>query len=817
MVGSETSVESVAGRRAGDDNAGATTAIIVVHGVADQRPGETAGAVSRQVASIVGGLAREVDWPVNVLPVSPARAYPGQPDPDWRTWIRKSLAQSRRSDFLAHARDGEDKLDLGARFTDYLFWKARTGTSDPRQRSEAAPHVARGFEIRDGRRPVDVFEMYWADLSRLSGSTPRVLSELFTLLFNLSRLGAGTVALAGEVHPGNRPIGHLAGAQRVAHWLFSRILAVIFLQLTLCILLIGVAALPERSLINLVTALVFLIPVVYCSLRIFLPAPRTLAGAGVTLLAVAADALLLYALAADAVVSIALPMIWMAILFGLQGLLLVQWERRFRGVVLCGGIAAMVVLAAGLWGVFSHGGPALATAWIAGALRAADVLLLLLDAYWCGMPFVLLAVLGCGFLAIRSAGAGPLRDQVWNTVCTGWLGLMLSLGVFIAFGMVSWAALARPLHDMVLAIDYRPIRFGGLLDGVRAGVFLDSHFHSATFLFAFIAMCVGSLVSLMVVVLLPSILVELRALSARAARDLQEWLTGGYRVIDQLIPLWIAVLVPGICFGAVLTEFNAWNRLWGTDPPELISVLIRHLMAWSDAYLSWLVLLLVGTTTGLIAIGSLTLKWSRALRGPLDIALDVDNHFREFPRRAIPRVAIFERFIAELEGVLERGYPRVIIVAHSQGGVITAELLRYLQQRSMLPASPQSDRLAKLGAALRNADLSLLTVGCPLRQLYARRFPDLYHWVVAGGPDGTSGPDRAGLGLQAWVNRWGAGDYVGRWLWERGGRPVDEPGPASPDQCVGAFAHLRYFEPDQSAIIATLRRLLAGAAPGDPA
>ena len=71
-------------------------------------------------------------------------------------------------------------------------------------------------------------------------------------------------------------------------------------------------------------------------------------------------------------------------------------------------------------------------------------------------------------------------------------------------------------------------------------------------------------------------------------------------------------------------------------------------------------------------------KYLPALRGPLDIALDVDNHFREFPRTSIPRARIFSRYAALLRHVADGGYDRIVIVAHSQGSVISAELLRYL-------------------------------------------------------------------------------------------------------------------------------------------
>ena len=92
------------------------------------------------------------------------------------------------------------------------------------------------------------------------------------------------------------------------------------------------------------------------------------------------------------------------------------------------------------------------------------------------------------------------------------------------------------------------------------------------------------------------------------------------------------------------------------------------------------------------------------------------------------------------------------MVAHSQGSVITVDLLRYLNSRGSALLSPQRE-------------IHLLTVGCPLRQLYAARFSALYGWAV--------NPQIEPTGLASWTNAYGSGDYVGRNLWDedvRGGR-----------------------------------------------
>ena len=62
----------------------------------------------------------------------------------------------------------------------------------------------------------------------------------------------------------------------------------------------------------------------------------------------------------------------------------------------------------------------------------------------------------------------------------------------------------------------------------------------------------------------------------------------------------------------------------------------------------------------------------------------------------------------------------MVVVAHSQGTVISAELLRFLASRAQLAPTPD-DRPLLDGQPL--PPVSLLTLGCPLRQLYGARFP----------------------------------------------------------------------------------------------
>ena len=215
---------------------------------------------------------------------------------------------------------------------------------------------------------------------------------------------------------------------------------------------------------------------------------------------------------------------------------------------------------------------------------------------------------------------------------------------------------------------------------------------------------------------------------------------------------------------------------------------------------------------------------------PLDIILDVDNYLRGRPSNRTPKARIAARYVALLRHVASQGYDKVVIVAHSQGTVITADLLRFLR-------SFPEPRLKALGfdhvyssptEPHHFDNLFLITMGCPLRQLYGWRFPNLYAWarhdgykalaptpppekgkkgtVTTGGgepgsqaaekgkgtdsnvagnvetprkPDPHSAatdhgsesigseckPDPRALGVKRWINAYCSGDYVGRNLW----------------------------------------------------
>jgi hypothetical protein len=172
------------------------------------------------------------------------------------------------------------------------------------------------------------------------------------------------------------------------------------------------------------------------------------------------------------------------------------------------------------------------------------------------------------------------------------------------------------------------------------------------------------------------------------------------------------------------------------------------------AFVGALILALVGLTRTLNITASAVghdSPGNETSRLVLDKAYDVATFLREpartsssFPDpRPSARERILHRYAALLRHLVVSGppgrrYSHVVFLAHSQGAVLTATILA-----EELPAGTSVD---------------LITIGCPLRQLYLRRFPSQFAWVdelrtnPRGFVHGVTG---------SWANITGSADPIG--------------------------------------------------------
>jgi len=356
---------------------------------------------------------------------------------------------------------------------------------------------------------------------------------------------------------------------------------------------------------------------------------------------------------------------------------------------------------------------------------------------------------------------------------------------------------------------------------------------------------------LLVIWALPSVFAEMKPpiRSSNADSDrMGDWLSRGLdatRFVTGLI--WTGAFIVLTVFMIIYewAKFPAW-LLFARPAVQYVDY---HLITKTAIVLEW-----VGAVASSVSI--LT-----ALAGSgspiLGIILDVDNYLRTSPRDFTPRARIAERYVSLLRYVSEykdpcvpndTGYDRVVIVGHSLGALISADLLRFLKSQR----DSQTGRFYFSGAPPElnrpKIQLRLFTMGNPLRQLLNRSFPYLYEWVRLAPDNSLPGndlkslhappgaappvigagamPDPNLLNVELWVSAYRSGDYVGRSLWlnEWYDREVPVrknpkvPGPVyvaaetppgnRQEMCIGAGAHQHYWDPSAPDIAEKLDELI---------
>jgi hypothetical protein len=315
-------------------------------------------------------------------------------------------------------------------------------------------------------------------------------------------------------------------------------------------------------------------------------------------------------------------------------------------------------------------------------------------------------------------------------------------------------------------------------------------------------------------------------------------------------------VVTGLVWCAAFVVLTAFALFYGSRYPRVLQDtkwLLQSSVKWANHFFlsdTAVILEYLG-----LAGSSLSILASLAGSGSpvLGIILDVDNYLRTSPKDATPRARIAERYVSLLRYVSEykdpciaddMGYDCVVIVAHSLGALISADLLRFLKVQGDTSTGRFYFNCAPAASAPPKITLRLFTMGNPLRQLLNRFFPYLYEWVrlvpdnsltplhrdpsaTAPGIDSGAMPDPSLLEVERWVSAYRSGDYVGRsmWLDEWYEREVparekpDEPRPVyvatedppgrREEMCIGAGAHQHYWDQSAPDIAEKLDRLIA--------
>jgi hypothetical protein len=795
-------------------------AVVAIHGVGDHPPFEMARSVAAllQDERTLGALTNYTAFEeslirIDVEPVKPPCRF-------------FDCVDQAANDPLEHMKSGKawGPLDeiYRARFPveasgtgslDHLFMEGqlscyrRKGPEDNYQFLRLSGKREKGPEVH-------IYDMYWADLSKFGNAFTQVFGELYQLLFHLASVGANTVkaaAIAFGYSPAwIRFAGFEALAAAILAWLipFLNLIMFAFLIPALAASILRRAAPTALSMILVVTITALTIAAMGSALLRFGSKKRWLfpipVGLGCAVCGLAWWRISTLSIAPSfrgTLEAVAALLALAATLLAIWQVIAIYQKRRpgskrafLRIFVGFAAIAVIAILRHGpVWGEDKFA--------VLSCLRCLEVALWLLVFSWVLFSVVCVFAYVSGLFAVRSipVESSEERREARGAHRTGWLVLGLSGTIFFLVSLFAWGILTEISKPILPPSSYEPLYppgsqpLSGLIDGALsvAGLAFAPILLSMTLLGLVIAIWSFA----------PAVWGEVFPPDSRAGDDqhktdaMGHWLTNGFSfLLAAGAILWLSLIVSY----PVLIARNVFHP----SPHRLTLEALGALVGGSGISL-------------LVLRGRLN-SAAGGFRTGVRVALDVDAWLREHPRDSNPTGQICARYVSLLRHVANakksgKGYDAVIIFAHSQGTVITADLLRFLAvEHDDHYYEPGGYDPSLHGLGTSEIPIYLFTMGCPLRQLYSRRFPSLYTYG-ARLTERAIVSESSDLGVIQWVNAFRSGDYVGRGLWSDNfvlNRPASAA--ATKDLCIGPGAHTHYWDHTAKTIGEKLDKMIAG-------
>jgi hypothetical protein len=698
------------------------------------------------------------------------------------------------------------------------------------------------------KRPeVHLYEMYWADLSRVGSAILRVVVDFYQLLAYLCGVGRKTLYFAQAESLHNKQWDWLRRSQLIAECMLTLAIPVV----NLCLLALAAIVLPfqltqHHSATGLaassITVAIVCSGIIYCKRQSI--SPNSWPWMLLIPVFCAVVALMCGKCAEKtepphtyAFYSVLAFGLWL-ILAGLVLWAMKSYNARRTGALLTGIIVTVltsVIYAIELWlyASSSQAKPIFGPRILAAASETAGWLCIFLVVCWVVFIFFAMLTSIFGFLirtpSPANGGNQPGRDKsaIRRAIWTANLTLIFPGALTLVFNLGIWQALSialRRLKDHPVALNdnwlFRFLYSSATDSTQRVMDGIINAFASGWFTIFFLSFCVAALIA--VWALLPAVISGNPAIvdhgknakvigdssaveEEAASKWLGENLSKGYRTMRVSGEILRVLLFLGF-FVAV---FLVWQRLNGK------SDFTKVLGKWGSIKqvlpaLGLILLVMFTASQGFFRFLAL------GFRSTVDIALDVANWLRSNPLNANPKARITARCVSQLKYLAKWHDPRdggkydaFVIIAHSQGTVIISEILRFLQAEHHSVISEIGDR-----------PVYLFTMGSPLRQLYSLRFPHQYAWARHNAAKwaGTD-PNPQRLGIAEWVNAYRSGDYVGRYLWhpDKGDDSwsfnvyAENGNYARREFCIGAGAHTHYWDETAPQIARELDRLIVDA------
>jgi hypothetical protein len=680
---------------------------------------------------------------------------------------------------------------------------------------------------------VHVYEMFWSDLSSFGTGIALAFMRLFSLIFDLCLLGRQTLDAVVALNPNKRSWRWML---RFQTWAELTLTQPIVLMNVLILLLVCYLSLPFAPGWLLHYAGIALIPIMASAvvLWVFSKVHRTTHRLFWFLLLpflVAIDCVLVAAI--DQMIDpssrenlLDLCSFDLTLALGSFYALFVRWYGKrklgagFLGAVL--GLSFLGVLIRERFTVL--GGNDCDSQLVDHVMRIVEFMYYPLGVAWSLYWGLALGVVIFGFAATSAKlDNAKEKEKERRAAWTANLTVFLSGAASLATTGSSWGAIflvvSRAFRTHFEQGIHHPFLSGAKTSKIADALpYLVQHMLSVLPRIEMI-LVVGGIVATWA--LLPSILSEFkfplkpRAATGEKAKWLGANLTEAYRFLRVA-----GELVRWLIVASSLWIMGLGIIMWH-DPKRF---------SWASAEFPYLFTFEQGTPVKMaIVIGGSIVLALFATReafqflvlgfySALQAAIDVVNWMRVHPLDRNPQARICARFCSLLRNIVTwrspvdgEAYAGIVIVAHSQGTVITADLLRFLEY--VKPQAP----LEENDPLFSSRNIRFLTMGCPLRQIYSVRFPHIYGWARGCGTTPFEAPDRTKLyGVVDWTNVYRSGDYVGRTLWHSEKNEDSwtlDPSTVMKEKefCAGEGAHTHYWDDSAELVASELSRQIQSA------
>ncbi|WP_156895787.1 hypothetical protein [Massilia putida] len=755
-------------------------AVIAIHGVGEHKPDATSASVAAQLQYFYPEEFKAFECaPLHIA----VDAAPLQISPDCGGTTQTRSERVPKSVSARAISDLPQRDDIP---TDIAFTGITLAGGEGYKASYSTTRLRCDVHGHGG---IDLYEMFWSDLSH--GGTKgglRVLREMLQLFLHMACLGRtalSTLLAAPGRHPATSRLSHAYAAAAWGYW----VLAVPIALGNLLLLCLGAAFLgllvPDGTVGTIGTAIAVailaatLVGVVWRWMmrneQLWSPVERMgLPLVWVAMLSIPAVYMMKHESWSMRPADVAfLPALAIALGAGTFVALRYKASRPGANIWWCIMVASCL-----LWcvvGVIKRWSEPIN--WLALLALVVEGNFLWLVFWWGTLALTNLWLLVAG---TRAKHADPADEAVRRAVNTSLVAATVPASLLLIVVLTLWLGIKHVLDPCKFTLMNRTVDllvFGSPTVEQLIGKFID--LSAGRTAIVFLLLMVAALVGVLIAIV-PSVVAELfppeKPRNDARSLALWRWLNQGFRLLPT--GKWLTV----VAFFILLPAGTLWQYVAADTNPTLPDV-------GATIGVSALAFVSVTRLFGTISLSKVGRTFAR-MRVAIDTAIDVDNWLRERPVGQTPRLRIMARYVSLLRHLQQEGYERIVVVGHSQGTVITVDLLRYLKARG-------APLLKQLGP------IDLLTFGSPLRQLYAARFPALYGWVLDLSHDQAKRQAR----LCSWTNGYGSGDYVGRNLWNR-------MVPAQPWQCgtgqdpyefcTGALAHTHYFDeraPDVAAAV----------------